>query len=209
MNDAHDYRLLLERAVITDFDTRAPEATVQRMRADTEIMLRGLARKPDDRKALVGAVEAARNIHEEIIDFRGNAIVSHHYRLNSARIRLFRSATYRSTITELITSGLRQDLRVLDACERRDAKEAARLIAEDIETSRSTPASPFSFASRLFLAVVAPDGSCRTLTPRPLKLSWRGPVPAPFGPFTCDRCFPIGIEARSVDSRCQFHLSFI
>jgi DNA-binding GntR family transcriptional regulator len=141
VNDAHDYRLLLERAAIVGFARHAPEATVQRMRAETEKILQSLARKPVDRpenrKALEAAVEAAWNFHEEIIDFQGNAIISHHYRLNSARIRLFRSATYRNTISEQIVPALGQHLRVLDACQRRDAEEAARFIAEDIEASRS------------------------------------------------------------------------
>lgn len=137
VNDAHDYRLLLERAAIHDFAARAPEATVNRLRAETERLVEALAKKPGDRRTLEAAVEAAWNFHEEIIDFQANAIVSHHYRLNSARIRLFRSATYRHTISEQIAPALGQHLRVLDACLRRDTEDAARLIAEDIETSRS------------------------------------------------------------------------
>lgn len=137
VNDAHDYRQLLERAAIVEFARRAPETTISRLRADTEKVLQRLADRPDDRKTLEAAVEAAWNFHEEIIDFQGNSIVSHHYRLNSARIRLFRSATYRHTISEQIDPALRQHLRVLEACRRRAPEEAAQLIVEDIEASRN------------------------------------------------------------------------
>lgn len=137
INDAHDYRLLLEEAAIAVFADRAPVETVDRMRADTVAMLEALDRSPDDDRVVDAALEAAWNFHDEIIDFQGNAIVSHHYRLNSARIRLFRSNAYRSTIGEQLAPSLRHHLTILDASGRRDADAAVRLIREDIETSRT------------------------------------------------------------------------
>lgn len=50
-------------------------------------------------------------------------------------IRLFRSAICRNTISEQIAPAPGQHVRALDACRRRDAEEAARHIAKDIETS--------------------------------------------------------------------------
>lgn len=137
INDAHDYRLLLERAAIVEFVRNAGSVVIDRMRLETERILFDLEAAPDDRDVVNATIEAAWNFHDEIVDFQDNAIVSHHYRLNSARIRLFRSDFYRNTITDHLAPSLRQHLAILDACARGDTGEAVRMITDDIESSRS------------------------------------------------------------------------
>jgi DNA-binding GntR family transcriptional regulator len=137
INDAHDYRLLLEKAAIVDFANNAPAETVGRMRQSCATALEALERAPDAATILNASLEGAWDFHETIIDHLGNQIISHHYRLNSARIRLFRSYTYRSRIKEQLAPSLRQHLEILEACARRDSEQAVQLITEDIETSRA------------------------------------------------------------------------
>ncbi len=137
INDAHDYRLLLEQAAIVEFTRNADRQVIGRMGLETERVIVALESAPNDRDVVNATIEAAWNFHDEIIDFQDNAIVSHHYRLNSARIRLFRSNSYRSTITDHLAPSLRHHLAILDACARGDTDDACGKIADDIETSRS------------------------------------------------------------------------
>jgi DNA-binding GntR family transcriptional regulator len=137
INDAHDYRLLLEKAAVADFASNASDGVIDRLRQGCDAALGALDRAPDAATVLDASLEAAWDFHESIVDHMGNQIVSHHYRLNSARIRLFRSYTYRSRIKEQLAPSLRKHLAILDACADRDAERAVRLITEDIETSRA------------------------------------------------------------------------
>jgi DNA-binding GntR family transcriptional regulator len=137
INEAHDYRLLLEKAAIAEFAAGAPVETIDRMRQSCAAALDALERAPDAAAILNASLEGAWDFHETIIDQLGNQIISHHYRLNSARIRLFRSYTYRSRIKEQLAPSLRKHLDILEACAARDAARAVQLITEDIEASRA------------------------------------------------------------------------
>jgi DNA-binding GntR family transcriptional regulator len=135
INDGHDYRLLLEASATRNFAMNAPLETIDLIRDKTEAAHEALLRQPDDHEMLKSAMETAWDFHEAIVDFQGNSIISHHYRLNSARIRLFRSSTEQPKT--YLGPSLKHHLRILDACAKREVEEAVRLIAEDIENSRA------------------------------------------------------------------------
>jgi DNA-binding GntR family transcriptional regulator len=135
INDGHDYRLLLETPAIRTFAMHAPIATIKQMKSQTEAAIAKLRKGGGSAEAIKEALETAWDFHEVIVDFQGNGIVSHHYRLNSARIRLFRSST--SQPREFLPASLGHHLAILDACVERNAEEAVRLICEDIERSRA------------------------------------------------------------------------
>jgi len=137
INDAHDYRLLLETAAIRTFAAEAPSDLINEMRRMTEISIAALEGSPDGDNVLQSSLETAWDFHEAIIDFQENQIISHHYRLNSARIRLFRSYTYRSRIKEKLAPSLQHHLEILDACDQRNVEKAVDLVSQDIETSRA------------------------------------------------------------------------
>jgi DNA-binding GntR family transcriptional regulator len=134
INDGHDYRLLLEASAIRDFAENAPLENIEIIRRQTEAAIEALRRDPTD-DAVKSALGTAWDFHEMIVDYQDNSIISHHYRLNSARIRLFRSST--SHPKEFLPTSLQHHLAILDECTRRNADEAVRLIAEDIERSRT------------------------------------------------------------------------
>ncbi len=137
INDAHDYRLLLETTAIRVFATEAPKDLIEDMRAKMKASIAALEGAPDGDSVLHASLQTAWDFHEAIIDYQDNQIISHHYRLNSARIRLFRSYTYRSRIKEQLAPSLEHHLKILDACEIRDIDEAINLITQDVETSRA------------------------------------------------------------------------
>ena len=135
IHDGHDYRLLLEVAAVRNFAANAPTEDIDRIRRQTEAALQALSRAPESDEVVASALETAWDFHEAIIDYQDNEIISHHYRQNSARIRLFRSNTGQPK--RFLTPSLRQHLAILDACARRDAETAVRLITDDIESSRA------------------------------------------------------------------------
>lgn len=137
INDAHDYRLLLETTAMRTFAAEAPNDVLGGLRQKTEVAIAALEGAPDGNSVLPSSLESAWDFHEAIIDFQDNQIVSHHYRLNSARIRLFDAHTYRSRIKEKLAPALGLHLSILEACERRDVQRAVDLISQDIETSRA------------------------------------------------------------------------
>ena len=135
INDGHDYRLLLEVNAVRNFARNAPIEEIERLRGETEIALDAMLRGRDDSEVVKSALETAWDFHETIVDFEGNSIISHHYRLNSARIRLFRTSTEQPK--SFLAPSLRQHLAILDACAKREVEDAVGLIAEDIENSRA------------------------------------------------------------------------
>jgi DNA-binding GntR family transcriptional regulator len=135
INDGHDYRLLLELAAVREFALNAPLETIGEIRGQTEAAMAALRRAPENNEEIKAALETAWDFHEAIVDFQDNSIISHHYRLNSARIRLFRSSS--SQPKDFLPSALQHHLAILDACAERNIDEAVRLIAEDIERSRA------------------------------------------------------------------------
>jgi DNA-binding GntR family transcriptional regulator len=137
INDAHDYRLMLECAAITEFTRNAPLELIEALKRDTVSSLDAFPDASDDSSMIDATVETAWNFHDEIIDFQGNQIISHHYRLNSARIRLFRSSTYSNQFFDQVGPSLTHHLLILDACAERDVDKAVQLMTEDVETSRA------------------------------------------------------------------------
>jgi DNA-binding GntR family transcriptional regulator len=150
INDGHDYRLLLEINAIRQFAEGAPADIIDRLRRATEGAIETLRAAPDDSAAIRSAMEAAWDFHETIVDFQGNSIISHHYRLNSARIRLFRSSSDQPK--NFLGPAHKHHLVILDACARGDVEQAVQLIEDDIETSRA-----------IILGVRGPDRSKKAL----------------------------------------------
>ena len=135
INDGYDYRLLLEKEAIGVFAEHAPSDLIASLRKTNRAALKKLEGSTPDGEKLKEIVDAAWDFHEAIIDFQGNKIVSHHYRLNSARIRLARLDIHE--FIKCLEPAFRTHIAILDACAKRDVKEATRLIVEDIETSRA------------------------------------------------------------------------
>ena len=72
--------------------------------------------------------------HKELVDFQDNAIISKHYSLNAARLRLFRINTGQPL--QRLDSAAEEHLEILQACRRRDGQTAETLLERHIEISR-------------------------------------------------------------------------
>lgn len=134
INDAYDYRLLLEVNAVRVLAATATPALLAEFRREEEASLAMLAAAPDDTKVRHAVLDRDYAFHKRLIDAQGNAIISKHYSMNAARLRLFRINI--GEPLERLGTAAEEHLAILEACARRDADEAADLLARHIEISR-------------------------------------------------------------------------
>jgi DNA-binding GntR family transcriptional regulator len=72
--------------------------------------------------------------HKDLIDFQRNEIISKHYSLNAARVRLFRISI--GEPLQRLDVAAEEHLEILDACLDRDVELAVTRLARHIEISR-------------------------------------------------------------------------
>jgi DNA-binding GntR family transcriptional regulator len=134
INDAYEYRLLLESNALRHFTAVATEEQMRTFVRNVERSLNALCKHPDDQAVRVRVLEEDYNFHKDLIDFQGNDIISKHYRLNAARLRLFRINM--GEPLERLDVAAREHLEILNACLTRDPDLAVARLTEHIEISR-------------------------------------------------------------------------
>lgn len=134
INDACDYRLLLETNALRHFAATATPAQMRAMVARVEGSLEAVLATPDDHAVQVRVLDEDFEFHKELIDFQGNEIISKHYSLNAARVRLFR-ANMGEPLQRLDVAA-REHLEILGACLKNDVALAVTRLARHIEVSR-------------------------------------------------------------------------
>lgn len=134
INDAYEYRLLLESNAVRQFAMTATREQMMKFVQNVERSLKALTRHPEDQAVRVKVLEEDYNFHKELIDFQGNEIVSKHYRLNAARLRLFRINI--GEPLQRLDVAAKEHLDILDACLKHDPDLAVARLAQHIEVSR-------------------------------------------------------------------------
>ena len=134
INDSYEYRLLLELNAIRHFATSASRGHMAKVRQNVEKSLATLARSPDSRAVRLKVLDDDYTFHKDLIDFQGNEIISKHYSLNAARVRLFRINI--GEPLQRLEVAAKEHLGILDACLDRDVELAVTLLAKHIEISR-------------------------------------------------------------------------
>ena len=134
INDSYDYRLLLETNAVKHLIARAEPEAIDALARSVGNSMDALAKSPKDRTVRVTALDPDYQFHKDLIDFQKNEIISKHYSLNSARLRLFR-ASLGKPLMRLEVAG-REHLDVLEACRVRDAELAVAWLAAHIQISQ-------------------------------------------------------------------------
>jgi DNA-binding GntR family transcriptional regulator len=134
INDAYDYRRLLELDGLRYFVSRAGDEVIRAMVSTVQASLDRLARKPDDRATRLAVLDDDFAFHKALIDFQHNSIISRHYALNAARLRLFRINI--GEPLQRLELAAEEHLGILEACAGRQSEAATRLLGEHIEVSR-------------------------------------------------------------------------
>lgn len=134
INDSYDYRLLLETSAVRHLIGRADPEAIAGIAAKVEQSLEAMARSPKDRKVRVAALDADYQFHKDLIDLQKNEIISKHYSLNAARLRLFRASL--GEPLQRLEVAAKEHLEILDACRSRDADLAVARLSEHVQISR-------------------------------------------------------------------------
>jgi DNA-binding GntR family transcriptional regulator len=134
IKDAYDYRRLLELAAVRALAETATPAQLAAFRHEEERSLALLAAAPEDEAVCREVLDRDYAFHKRLIDAQDNAIISQHYSMNAARLRLFRVNL--GEPLERLGVSAREHLAILDACAARDPDLAAARLAEHIEISR-------------------------------------------------------------------------
>jgi DNA-binding GntR family transcriptional regulator len=134
INDAYDYRQLLEGHAIRFFAKTASEKTIDNAMAKVENALKLLEKHPTNVAIRLKVLEQDYQFHKELVDFQDNSIISKHYSLNAARLRLFRINTGQPL--QRLDTAAQEHQEILHACRARDTESAATRLAQHIEISR-------------------------------------------------------------------------
>lgn len=134
INDAYEYRLLLELNAIRHFATTAEREQIMKVRQNVEKSLAALAKSPDSRAVQLKVLDDDYKFHKDLIDLQGNEIISKHYSLNAARVRLFRINI--GEPLQRLDVAAKEHLGILDACLDHDVELAVTRLAKHIEISR-------------------------------------------------------------------------
>ena len=134
INDAYNYRLLLESSALRFFAVTADEKEISVVRRKVESALNALSEFPEDRNVRLVALDCDYEFHKALMDFQGNDIISKHYSLNAARLRLFRTGI--GEPLQRLEVAAREHLEILNACLDRKPELAAERLAAHIEISR-------------------------------------------------------------------------
>ncbi|MCC6467398.1 MAG: GntR family transcriptional regulator [Alphaproteobacteria bacterium] len=134
INDAYDYRLLLETNAIRHFVATARPEQVQKMIQNVEKALAALKKSPADQAVRVRVLDADYQFHKDLIDFQGNEIISKHYSLNAARLRLFRVNI--GEPLQRLDLAAKEHLGILAACRHGDVETAVARLSAHIQISR-------------------------------------------------------------------------
>ena len=134
INDAYEYRLLLESNALRHFTMTATRDQVLAVIGKVERSLNALSKSPSDRTVRVQVLDEDYQFHKDLIDFHGNEIISKHYSLNAARLRLFRLNT--GEPLQRLDLAAKEHLEILEACRQRDADRAVQLLSQHVEISR-------------------------------------------------------------------------
>ena len=88
INDAYEYRLLLELNAVRHFTATAPDAAIDDAMGKVRKSIRAIERSPNDVEVRWKSLDDDYQFHKDLVDFHQNEILSKHYSLNAARLRL-------------------------------------------------------------------------------------------------------------------------
>jgi DNA-binding GntR family transcriptional regulator len=134
INDAYDYRLLLEICAVRHFIAVASREAVDVVVRGVEASLAAVESDPQRREVRLMAFERDYEFHKDLVDFQGNEIISKHYSLNAARLRLFRINIGEPLARVGVAA--QEHIGILDACRKRNTDLAISRLTKHIEISR-------------------------------------------------------------------------
>lgn len=139
IRDAFQFRLFLEREAAAVFAQEATDEALAQLRKEHELVLANFERASRKGRLSTGLIAQAQSVdwklHNTLIDFLGNAIITSAYRVNLLKLRIFRREQTRLDEAHVIPT-MREHLAVLEGLTTRDPRRAADAIAAHILRAR-------------------------------------------------------------------------
>ncbi|MHB1101631.1 MAG: GntR family transcriptional regulator [Devosia sp.] len=135
IRNAFQFRLMMEREAVAYFTRTAPEALIKEQH-ERHIETLIEARRGVSPALLQRAQTMDWALHDLMIDYLGNEIISNAYRVNSIKIRLIIFERAR-ILPELIVSVMAEHMPILDAAMKRDVDAAVAAIEAHIGSARA------------------------------------------------------------------------
>jgi DNA-binding GntR family transcriptional regulator len=135
IRNAFQFRLMMEREAVEVFVREAPDSEIARLLEAHERVIKDAKKKitPD---VIRRAQIVDWDMHDTIVDFLGNEIVSSAYRVNSIKIRLIRQAEVRLDPTRVETV-MREHLEIVRRMAARDVEGARNALAAHIQDAKN------------------------------------------------------------------------
>jgi DNA-binding GntR family transcriptional regulator len=139
IRDAFQFRLFLEREAAAVFAQEASDEALAQLRKEHELVLANFERSSRKGRFSADLIAQAQSVdwklHNTLIDFLGNAIITSAYRVNLLKLRIFRREQTRLDEAHVIPT-MREHLAVLEGLATRDPRKAADAIAAHILRAR-------------------------------------------------------------------------
>jgi DNA-binding GntR family transcriptional regulator len=135
IKNAFQFRMMMEREAVSVFVREAPADEIARLKEAHERVLKD-ARKRITPETIRRAQIVDWDMHDTIVDFLGNDIVSSAYRVNSIKIRLIRQAEVRLDPGR-VEAVMREHLEIVKKMAARDAAGAQAALAAHIQDARN------------------------------------------------------------------------
>lgn len=134
IRNAFQLRLILEREATVAFCRNASDDLIRTLR-DQHVAVQREAENGVTPELLERAQHIDWAFHDTMIDAMGNGLIASTYRVNSIKIRLIRQEDTRM-LPELVTSVMREHMRILDALAARDERASLEAIEAHIDIAR-------------------------------------------------------------------------
>ena len=135
IRNAFQFRLMMERDAVGAFVREAPIEEIERLTEAHKRVIKEAAKRITP-ETIRRAQIVDWDMHDTIVDFLGNEIVSSAYRVNSIKIRLIRQAEVRLDPGRVETV-MREHLAIVDLIRARDAERATAALAAHIQDARN------------------------------------------------------------------------
>jgi DNA-binding GntR family transcriptional regulator len=135
IRNAFQFRLMLEREAVEVFVREAPDSAIDRLLEAHERVIKD-AKKKVTQDVIRRAQIVDWDMHDTIVDFLGNEIVSSAYRVNSIKIRLIRQAEVRLDPTRVETV-MREHLGIVRRMAARDVEGARNALGAHIQDAKN------------------------------------------------------------------------
>ena len=136
LTDAYDFRILMEGEAVRRFAEEAPMPVIKEMKKRTEIFIKKFKRSdPNDPAIFREKIEVDFMLHDKIMEFLGNPLMTRAFQQSSEQMRLFRLNIAKSQGYFDLPS-LDEHMEILKALEKRDGKAAAKAMTKHLNGAR-------------------------------------------------------------------------